>query len=83
MTSRSSKREREIPITHLELPGGLLDPLILSKVDAIAQQSNCVGCDGRGLSAAIAAKLPYGCSYKARVRVPGPWLVVSSCDIFA
>ena len=42
----------------------------LSRVDAIVQQSNCVGCDGRGLAAAIAEKLPYGDTYKDRRPMP-------------
>ena len=37
---------------------------------AIAQQSNCVGCDGRGLAEGIARSLPYGCSYRGRRRMP-------------
>ena len=48
----------------------MLDPSILSRVDAIVQQSNCVGCDGRGLAAAIAEKLPYGDTYKDRRPMP-------------
>ncbi|KAL1500348.1 hypothetical protein AB1Y20_013012 [Prymnesium parvum] len=58
------------PLELASLPGGVLDPTILSRVDAIAQQSNCVGCDGRGLAEAIAKTLPYGCSYKQRRRMP-------------
>lgn len=57
-------------IERLNLPGGVLDPEILSTFDAIAQQSNCVGCDGRGLSEAVARTLPYGCPYRARRRQP-------------
>ena len=29
-----------------------------------------VGCDGRGLADGVAKKLPYGCSYAARRRMP-------------
>ena len=29
-----------------------------------------VGCDGRGLAEGVAKKLPYGCSYAARRRMP-------------
>jgi hypothetical protein len=54
----------------LFLPGGLLDPQILGSVDYIAQQSNCIGCDGRGLAEGIAQTLPYGCTYKERRRQP-------------
>ena len=53
-------------VQRLDLPGGVLDEQILSRVAAIAQQSNCVGVDGRGLAAGIAQKLSYGCSYKDR-----------------
>ena len=56
------------PIQYLDLPGGILDDAVLSRADAITQQLNCVGCDGAGLAAAVAKKLPYGCSYKHRRR---------------
>jgi len=55
---------------RLYLSGGVLDPQVLRTVDAIAQQSNCVGCDGRGLAEGIAKALPYGCTYKQRRRQP-------------
>jgi len=58
------------PIQYLTLPGGVLDDAILMKVDAIAQQLNCVGCDGRGLAEGVQKKLPYGCSYRSRRRMP-------------
>ena len=61
---RSGKIER------VHAAGGVLDPSILSRVHAIVQQSNCVGCDGRGLAAAIAEKLPYGDTYKDRRPMP-------------
>ena len=57
-------------IERVHAAGGVLDPSILSRVDAIVQQSNCVGCDGRGLAAAIAEKLPYGDTYKDRRPMP-------------
>ena len=41
-------------IERLDLPGGVLDDSILVRVAAIAQQCNCVGCDGRGLAAGVA-----------------------------
>ena len=31
---------------------------------------NCVGCDGKGLADGVAKKLPYGCSYTGRRRMP-------------
>ena len=68
-----SKRPRsERPtLERLALPDGVLDEGgVLSRFAAIAQQSNCVGCDGRGLADAIAKKLPYGCPYKDRRRMP-------------
>ena len=46
-------------IERLDLPGGVLDDSILARVAAIAQQCNCVGCNGRGLAAGVAEKLPY------------------------
>lgn len=52
------------------LPGGILEPSLLEQVEAIAQQANCVGCDGRGLAEAIARALPYGCTYRERRRQP-------------
>jgi len=57
-------------LQRLSLPGGVLDDSILGRVAAIAQQSNCVGCDGRGLAEGVAKKLPYGCSYRDRRRQP-------------
>ena len=76
---RSPKRARQgeppsaadrAPLSFLALPGGVLDDSVLGRVDAIAQQSNCVGCDGRGLAEGVAKKLPYGCSYADRRRMP-------------
>ena len=57
-------------IEYLSLPGGVLDDKVLKSFDAIAQQLNCVGCDGRGLSEGVQRKLPYGCSYASRRRMP-------------
>ena len=66
-----AKRPRSGPqIEKVHAAGGVLDPSILARVDAIVQQSNCVGCDGRGLAAAIAEKLPYGDTYKDRRPMP-------------
>ena len=56
------------PIERIDLPGGVLDPSLLKRVSHIAQQSNCVGCDGRGLAQGVADALPYGCPYKDRRR---------------
>ena len=67
---RPAKRARTPQIERIHAAGGVLDPSILSRVDAIVQQSNCVGCDGRGLAAAIAEKLPYGDTYKDRRPLP-------------
>ena len=58
------------PVEYLSLPGGVLDDKVLQKVDAIVQQLNCVGCDGRGLAEGVKRKLPYGCSYASRRRMP-------------
>ena len=63
------KRQR-LAVQRLDLAGGVLDDSILARVDAIAQQENCVGCDGRGLAEAVARKLPYGSSYSSRRRMP-------------
>ena len=67
---RPAKRARTPQIERVHAAGGVLDPTILARVDAIVQQSNCVGCDGRGLAAAIAEKLPYGDTYKDRRPMP-------------
>ena len=67
---RPAKRPRSGQIERIHAAGGVLDPTILARVDAIVQQSNCVGCDGRGLAAAIAEKLPYGDTYKDRRPMP-------------
>ena len=66
---RPAKRPRS-GIERIHAAGGVLDPSVLARVDAIVQQSNCVGCDGRGLAAAIAEKLPYGDTYKDRRPMP-------------
>ena len=58
------------PVKFITLPDGILDAKLLERVGAIVQQENCIGCDGRGLADAIAKKLPYGCSYKNRRRMP-------------
>jgi len=67
-------------VQRLDLPGGVLDDAVLFRVAAIAQQSNCVGVDGRGLAAGVAQKLPYGCSYRDRRPMPpiGPSSRVAS-----
>jgi hypothetical protein len=57
-------------ISRVTLPGGVLDDSLLAQVDAIAQQSNCVGCDGRGLAQGVADKFPWGCAYAQRRRMP-------------
>ena len=67
---RSTIAGGAVTIERLDLPGGVLDDSILARVAAIAQQLNCVGCDGRGLAAGVADKLPYGCSYRDRRRMP-------------
>ena len=61
---------QRLAVQRLDLAGGVLDDSILVRVDAIAQQENCVGCDGRGLAEAVARKLPYGSSYSSRRRMP-------------
>ena len=61
---------QRLAVQRLDLTGGVLDDSILARVDAIAQQENCVGCDGRGLAEAVARKLPYGSSYSLRRRMP-------------
>tara|TARA_B110000261_G_C13056961_1_gene346560 strand:- start:822 stop:1367 length:546 start_codon:yes stop_codon:yes gene_type:complete len=53
-------------VIYLDLKGGVLDDEILCKVDAIAQQLNCLACKPHGLSKGVADKLYYGCSYKHR-----------------
>eukprot|EP00930_Biecheleria_cincta_P102749 TRINITY_DN94574_c0_g1_i1.p1 TRINITY_DN94574_c0_g1~~TRINITY_DN94574_c0_g1_i1.p1 ORF type:complete len:265 (+),score=30.48 TRINITY_DN94574_c0_g1_i1:61-855(+) len=65
---RPMKRQRVGCIRYISRPGGILDPTVLKEVFAIAQQSNCVGCDGRGLAEAIAKQLPYGDTYRERRR---------------
>jgi hypothetical protein len=57
-------------VQHLDLPGGVLDDAVLDRVEAICQQNNCVGCDGRGLAEGVARKLPYGCPYSERRSMP-------------
>jgi hypothetical protein len=57
-------------VQHLDFADGVLDDAVLHRVAAIAQQNNCVGCDGRGLAEGVARKLPYGCPYKDRRLMP-------------
>ena len=54
---------------YLHLPDGVLDGAL--NYDAVVQQNNCVGCDGRGLADGIAKKYPYGCPYAQRRKGPG------------
>ena len=70
LSSGQPPRRSGPQIERIHAAGGVLDPTILARVDAIVQQSNCVGCDGRGLAAAIAEKLPYGDTYKDRRPMP-------------
>ena len=44
------KRPRSPQAQRIDLPDGVLDDSILSRVEAICQQLNCVGCDGKGLA---------------------------------
>jgi len=53
--TEQAKRPRTT-IHRLDLHGGVLDDSILARVEAIAQQSNCVGCDGRGLDSGLHAQ---------------------------
>jgi hypothetical protein len=57
-------------VRQLDVAGGVLDSSVLTRVAAIAQQSNCVGCDPKGLAEAIANKYKYACSYSGRRRMP-------------
>lgn len=74
-------------VVFVSLPGGILDDHILNNVSAIAQQCNCTGCYGKGLSSAISSKLPFGCSYKNRrknhhnLAVEDDWSTPGSIDI--
>lgn len=69
-SSRASAKRPRPGVEHLALPDGVLDDSVLSQVAAIAQQNNCVGVDGRGLAEGVAKKLPYGCPYSERRRMP-------------
>tara|TARA_B110001452_G_scaffold85393_1_gene69781 strand:- start:161 stop:820 length:660 start_codon:yes stop_codon:yes gene_type:complete len=57
---------RELPAT----PNGILDDSLLREVDAIVQQCNCIGCEGKGLALGIANKWAWGSSYSGRRRMP-------------
>ena len=60
----------------VDLTDGVLDDSILSRVEAICQQLNCVGCDGMGLAEGVAKKLPYGCPYRdRRPQLPGKFAI--------
>jgi len=50
----------------ISLPGGVLDRRITERYQAIAQQTNCVGCSPGGLAGGIATLLQYGCPYEQR-----------------
>tara|TARA_A100001011_G_C14178433_1_gene785701 strand:+ start:171 stop:932 length:762 start_codon:yes stop_codon:yes gene_type:complete len=49
----------------LKSPDGVLDPDIWKNY-AIAQQENCTGAKGGGLSGVLCKKYPYGCAWKNR-----------------
>ncbi|KAG8470386.1 hypothetical protein KFE25_008807 [Diacronema lutheri] len=55
-------------VRQVALPGGVVDPTICAHASAIAQQLNCIGVDGRGLAAAVAAAFPYADVYAGRER---------------
>ena len=50
----------------MNLQDGVLDDVILARVDAIVQQLNCIGHRAEGLARAVDKKLPYGNSYRDR-----------------
>jgi len=61
----AAKRPRtSAGVQYLSFPDGVLDSAL--NYEAIVQQNNCVGCDGRGLAEGVAKKYPYGCPYAQR-----------------
>jgi hypothetical protein len=75
-------------ISDLTLQGGIVDSNIRDHAEAIVQQLNCIGVNGRGLAKAVADKFPYGCSYAGRARsdkwgiaAPGSFAVPGSIDV--
>lgn len=50
-------------VTYLTYPAGILDIELWQSIDAIAQQTNCIGCNGAGLAQSLAQALPYGDPY--------------------
>jgi len=75
-------------ISNLTLQGGVVDRNICDHAEAIVQQLNCIGVNGRGLAKAVADAFPYGCSYAARARsdrwgiaAPSSFAVPGSIDV--
>jgi hypothetical protein len=68
--SDSPTSARRDPVQRVALSGGILDRWVLERVDAVAQQCNCIGCDAAGLAKELPKVLPYGCSYGGRRPMP-------------
>lgn len=51
-------------VEFVTMAGGVLDTAL--RVEAIVQQTNCVGTDCKGLASAVQERLRYGCPYLAR-----------------
>ena len=47
-------------VNKIDVSGGVLDAEVLANCEAIAQQTNCIGCYAAGLADGIAKALPYG-----------------------
>lgn len=56
-------------VSFKTLPEGVLDDQLA--VAAVAQQTNCIWVEGKGLAGRLARKWPYGCPYLDRRRMPG------------
>ena len=76
-------------VTYLTYPAGILDIELWQSIDAIAQQTNCIGCNGAGMAHNLAQALPYGDPYcrkrpilpKKKFAIPKDWSVPGTISV--
>jgi hypothetical protein len=59
--------EFESPVTHISLPGGVLDPRLAELCDTFGHIVNSTATDGGGLARAVGERYPYANAFRDRV----------------
>lgn len=67
------------PVREVVLPDGVVDARIGELAQAIVQQLNCIGVNGRGLAKAVATAFPYADAYATR-QPSGTWGVAAAAS---